>query len=112
MGKIEEFTKAALVKGLLPDATDQQEIVNKNTVDYSKDPVLELKNYSGYGFKDISLKVYPGEILGVAGVVGAGRTEMAQTIFGMDKVLGGKVYLDGNDITGLSTQKVMKAGVT
>ena len=36
---------------------------------------------------------------------------MAQTIFGMDKVLGGKVYLDGNDITGLSTQKVMKAGV-
>ena len=89
MGKIEEFTKAALVKGLLPDATDQQEIVNKNT----------------------SLKVYPGEILGVAGVVGAGRTEMAQTIFGMDKVLGGKVYLDGNDITGLSTQKVMKAGV-
>ena len=47
----------------------------------------------------------------VAGVVGAGRTEMAQTIFGMDKVLGGKVYLDGNDITGLSTQKVMKAGV-
>ena len=71
MGKIEEFTKAALVKGLLPDATDQQEIVNKNTVDYSKDPVLELKNYSGYGFKDISLKVYPGEILGVAGVVGA-----------------------------------------
>ena len=111
MGKIEEFTKAALVKGLLPDATDQQEIVNKNTVDYSKDPVLELKNYSGYGFKDISLKVYPGEILGVAGVVDAGRTEMAQTIFGMDKVLGGKVYLDGNDITGLSTQKVMKAGV-
>ena len=72
MGKIEEFTKAALVKGLLPDATDQQEIVNKNTVNYSKDPVLELKNYSGYGFKDISLKVYPGEILGVAGVVGAG----------------------------------------
>lgn len=37
--------------------------MNKNTVDYSKDPVLELKNYSGYGFKDISLKVYPGEIL-------------------------------------------------
>lgn len=61
--------------------------MNKNTVDYSKDPVLELKNYSGYGFKDISLKVYPGEILGVAGVVGAGRTEMAQTILEWTKYL-------------------------
>ena len=61
--RLKNLQKAALVKGLLPDATDQQEIVNKNTVDYSKDPVLELKNYSGYGFKDISLKVYPGEIL-------------------------------------------------
>ena len=111
MGKIGEFTKAALVKGLLPDATDQQEVVSKTDVDYTKAPVLELQNFSGYGFKDISLKVYPGEILGVAGVVGAGRTEMAQTIFGMDKVLGGKVYLDGQDITGLSTQKVMKAGL-
>lgn len=111
MGKIEEFTKSALVKGLLPDAIDEQEVVGKTNVDYSKSPVLELQKFSGYGFKDISLKVYPGEILGVAGVVGAGRTEMAQTIFGMDKVLGGKVYLDGQDITGLSTQKVMKAGV-
>lgn len=111
MGKVEEFTKSDLVKGLLPEAAEQQDEVKKTSVDYSKDPVLELKNYSGYGFSDISLKVYPGEILGVAGVVGAGRTEMAQTIFGMDKVLGGKVYLEGNDITGLSTQKVMKAGV-
>jgi AI-2 transport system ATP-binding protein len=111
MGKVEEFTKATLVKGLLPDATEEREEVKKTTVDYSKPPVLELKNFSGYGFSDISLKVYPGEILGVAGVVGAGRTEMAQTIFGMDKVLGGKVYLDGKDITGLSTRKVMKAGV-
>jgi AI-2 transport system ATP-binding protein len=111
MGKVEEFTKGDLVKGLLPEAAEQQDEVKKTSVDYSKDPVLELKNYSGYGFSDISLKVYPGEILGVAGVVGAGRTEMAQTIFGMDKVLGGKVYLEGNDITGLSTQKVMKAGV-
>ncbi|MFR1807520.1 MAG: ATP-binding cassette domain-containing protein [Pygmaiobacter massiliensis] len=59
----------------------------------------------------MNLKVYPGEILGVAGVVGAGRTEMATTIFGMDKVLGGKAILGGKDITGLSTRAVIKAGL-
>ena len=74
-------------------------------------PVFELKNFSGYGFEDISLKVYPGEILGVAGVVGAGRTELAVTIFGKDKVRGGKAYLDGKDVTGLSTKEVLKAGI-
>ena len=55
--------------------------------------------------------MYPGEILGVSGVVGAGRTEFATTIFGMDKVLGGKVYLQDKDITGLSTPEVMAAGL-
>ncbi|MFR1110224.1 MAG: ATP-binding cassette domain-containing protein [Anaerotruncus colihominis] len=88
-----------------------QKVDTGSSVDYSKPPVLELSHFSGYGFTDISLKVYPGEILGVAGVVGAGRTEMAMTIFGKDKVLGGKVLLDGKDITGLKTKDVMKAGL-
>ena len=59
----------------------------------------------------MNLKVYPGEILGVAGVVGAGRTEMATTIFGMDKVLGGRVLVDGKDITGKPTRQVIAAGL-
>ena len=59
----------------------------------------------------MSLKVWPGEILGVAGVVGAGRTEMATTIFGMDKALGGRVLLNGRDITGKRTRQVIAAGL-
>ena len=48
----------------------------------------------------MSFKVYPGEILGLAGVVGAGRTELAETIFGKDEVVSGKVVLGNIDITG------------
>ena len=113
-GRVEEFTREMLVKGLLPPDAQESENVLKQTikaVDYSKKPVFELKNYSGYGFTDISLKVYPGEILGLAGVVGAGRTELATTVFGRDKVLGGKAILNGQDITGLPTRKVMEAGL-
>lgn len=110
-GPVSDFTKDDLVKGLLPLDMTVQKVGTGSSVDYSKPPVLELSHFSGYGFTDISLKVYPGEILGVAGVVGAGRTEMAMTIFGKDKVLGGKVLLDGKDITGLKTKDVMKAGL-
>ena len=84
----------------------------QKAIDYEKaKPVFELQNYSGYGFSNISLKVYPGEILGLAGVIGAGRTEIATTVFGRDKVLGGKAILDGKDVTGLSTKKVLEAGI-
>lgn len=44
-------------------------------------------------------------------MVGAGRTELATTVFGKDKVLGGKAILAGQDITGLPTQKVIEAGL-
>lgn len=115
-GEVGEFTKEALVKGLLPPNREEKSEEdgkegNEHKIDYSKPPVLELQNFSGYGFNDISLKLYPGEILGVAGVVGAGRTELATTIFGRDKVLGGKVLLNGKDITGLPTKKVVEAGL-
>jgi len=114
-GDVNEFTKESLVIGLLPPSKEEKKEKEKEVehfVDYEKtNPVLELKDFSGYGFNNIFLKLYPGEILGVAGVVGAGRTELATTIFGRDKVLGGKVILDGKDITGLSTKKVLEAGL-
>ncbi|WP_455136086.1 sugar ABC transporter ATP-binding protein [Thermophilibacter sp.] len=113
-GPTSEFTREDLVKGLLPPdagAVKKEAASFARTIDYSAEPVLELQGFSGYGFADVSLKVYPGEIVGLAGVIGAGRTEMATTIFGRDKVLGGKVLLDGRDITGLSTRAVIAAGV-
>ena len=74
-------------------------------------PVLKLEHFSGYGFEDINFEVYPGEILGVAGLVGAGRTELATTIFGREKPLSGKVLLEGKDVKGLSTRDVIAAGI-
>ena len=113
-GPVADFTREMLVKGLLPPNMDEVEQKEGCTVtiDYKNlKPVFELQKFSGYGFSNIDLKVYPGEILGVAGVVGAGRTELATTIFGRDRALGGKAILDGKDITGLSTEKVLAAGV-
>ncbi len=60
---------------------------------------------------NVSFDIYPGEILGMAGVVGAGRTELARTIFGFDKVLGGHAILNGKDITGQDTKQILRAGI-
>lgn len=112
----QEVTREMLVQGLLPAncsilgiRPSQNECCE---VQYeSLEPIFRLEGFSGYGFEDIDLEVYPGEILGVAGLVGAGRTELATTIFGRDPVLAGKAILKGKDITGLSTEEVIRAGI-
>lgn len=61
--------------------------------------VFEVKNLTSAGkFKDISFKVYQGEILGIAGLMGAGRTEIVESIFGMAKYDSGEIYKDGKKI--------------
>jgi general nucleoside transport system ATP-binding protein len=52
------------------------------------------------GLRGVSLEVYAGEILGIAGVSGNGQREMAETITGLRKVTGGRILLEGEDVTG------------
>jgi ribose transport system ATP-binding protein len=61
--------------------------------------VLELRNIRREGvLNDISLDAYNGEILGISGLVGAGRTELARAIFGADRIDGGQILLDGKEV--------------
>ena len=60
--------------------------------------LLETQNLTGLRFRNVSIKVHAGEIVGVAGLVGAGRTEVAKAIFGYDPIEGGKLLCDGKEI--------------
>lgn len=63
------------------------------------DVALEVKGLTRAGeFRDISFKVHKGEILGVAGLMGAGRSETMETIFGFRKKDSGEIYKDGQKI--------------
>lgn len=58
---------------------------------------VEKLSRTGY-FKNVSFSVKKGEILGLTGLVGAGRTEICETIFGIEKKSGGKIFLNGSEV--------------
>lgn len=72
---------------------------------------LEVKNVSNKFLKNISFSVKKGEILGFAGLVGAGRTETARAIFGIDKIDTGEIFLDGKNVRFKSASDAINAGI-
>ncbi|MDU4446777.1 MAG: sugar ABC transporter ATP-binding protein [Anaerococcus vaginalis] len=63
------------------------------------DVKLELKNFNREGFfKDINIKAKKGEVLGISGLMGAGRTEIMRSVFGLDPKDSGEVFIDGKKI--------------
>lgn len=63
------------------------------------DVKIELKNFNREGFfKDINIKAKKGEVLGISGLMGAGRTEIMRSVFGLDPKDSGEVFIDGKKI--------------
>ena len=75
------------------------ESVAENFTGDKNDVVLEVKNVSAGILKDINFKIAKGEILGFSGLVGAGRSELMELIFGIDKLKTGTIMLKGKPVT-------------
>ena len=74
--------------------------------------VLEVKNLSKFGnFKDVSFELHKGEIIGITGLVGAGRTEVIQAICGIDKADSGEILIDGKKVSINSMGDAVKNGI-
>ena len=74
--------------------------------------VLEVRNLNrGRAIKDVSFNVRKGEILGFAGLMGAGRTEVARAIFGADKIDSGEILVHGNKVSIQSPADAVKHGI-
>jgi ribose transport system ATP-binding protein len=74
--------------------------------------ILELKDFHTSGIvRDVSLDLKQGEILGIAGLVGAGRTELLEAIFGIRQVTNGDIYLGGERIEIDNPAKAIKNGI-
>lgn len=76
------------------------------------DVALEVKGLTRHGvFHDISFQVRKGEILGLAGLVGAGRTEVVRAIFGLDPIHAGEIHLEGRALTVRKPSDAIEAGI-
>lgn len=75
-------------------------------------PLLEVRGLTaGPRVQDVSFTLRPGEILGLAGLMGSGRTELARTLFGIDRVESGEILLRGKRVKLSSPQQAISAGI-
>lgn len=73
--------------------------------------VFKVEGLSGKGFQDISFEVCAGEILGISGLVGSGRSETMRAIFGMDSFASGNIYLEGKRIVIKNPKDAIAKGI-
>lgn len=111
-GAVSDFDESDLIKALLPDnATITQYKASRDESFEDAKVMFKVDNLSGNGFKDVSFEIKSGEVLGIAGVVGAGRTELAETIFGRDDIKQGQVFIESTNITSMKTSEIIDLGL-
>jgi simple sugar transport system ATP-binding protein len=75
-------------------------------------PVLEVRSLTRRGhFQDVSFKLWPGEILGLTGLIGSGRTELALSLFGLNRPDTGQVLLNGAPVQVRTSQDAVRLGI-
>lgn len=87
------------------------EVYPKRPAHTSQEVLLETRNLTGNGVRDISLQIRKGEVLGLGGLVGAGRTEFAQLLFGAVKAESGEILFKGKPVQIKSPKGAMKLGI-
>ena len=109
-GPAGEETQASLVQAMLGRALDQS-FPPKAVPEKGAPVVLSVENLSAAGVEDVSLKVHGGEIVALMGLIGAGRSELAQAIVGMRKSHGGTVEMGGKTVSRRSPRRMLRRGL-
>jgi len=94
-----EETEASLISGMLGRSFSRT-FPSKQLPDAKAAVSLDVRNVSAPGVHDVSLQVRSGEILGLAGLVGAGRTELARAVYGAVPVTSGTVVVGQRSVSG------------
>lgn len=109
-GDVSQFDRAAIVEAMTGKAF--AEMTPADSVGTGQAPLLEVQHLSLRGFfEDVSFLVHPGEVLGVTGLLGSGRTEIAEALFGITPADHGAVHVDGRRVRLRSVHDAIAAGI-
>ncbi|MGL4603541.1 MAG: sugar ABC transporter ATP-binding protein [Iodobacter sp.] len=100
-----------LVADMLGHHRNANENWSRLAVDTSQTPLLELRNVVTPVLADVSFKVYPGQVIGLAGLLGSGRTEILEAIFGLDTIESGQVLLEGLPVQIRNPKDAIELGI-
>ena len=106
-----QLTKASMIEKMVGRELDDALAHPTRPSEVEQPIALSVENLSGQGFEDVSFSVRKGEILGFAGLVGAGRTEVVETIFGARPVKAGSITIDGRPTVISSPLDAMRRGI-
>jgi ABC-type sugar transport system ATPase subunit len=108
-GRVQEFDKDALIQAMVGREID---FSRRGAESQAGEEILRVEKLTRRGaFADIDLAIRQGEIVGVAGLVGSGRTEIARAIFGADPVTSGQVFLKGRRVRLRSPRQALAQGI-
>jgi len=97
-GPASEETESSLIEGMLGRSLGQAFPTKQLAADDAP-VVLEIEALSAVGVHEVSLTLRAGEIVGLAGLVGSGRSEFAMALYGATRVTAGRIVIDGVDVT-------------
>ena len=111
-GKTSDFTQADL-NNLIAGRVLAQELARgrSGAEEAGKEEALRIERLTNDRVKGVSLKLYRGEIFGLAGLVGSGRTELVRCIFGADERTAGDIFVGGARVEARSPRAAMEAGI-
>jgi len=107
-GPVSEFGHDDLVKAIA-GASIKRERPQTATISFA--PTVKVENFLAPGIGPVSFEVGRGEIVGVFGLVGSGRTELLETLFGSQKLHGGRITIDGQELMITNPPSAVAAGI-
>ena len=109
--KLADVTPEQIVEGIVGKKIEGQLTYRHRGHDTDVAPLLEVRNLTaGPRVRDVTFALRPGEILGLAGLMGSGRTELARVLFGIDPVDSGEIHLRGRKVSINSPRRAIEEG--